>query len=66
MSFSSWADFWQMGGHGFYVWTAYAIGFAVLLINALGPFLAKKRFLRERKLEQQRQKRRERLSEDKA
>jgi len=37
----------HMGGHGVYVWTAYTIGLAVLLINALWPFLAKKRFLRD-------------------
>jgi len=64
MSFASWGEFWQMGGQGFYVWTAYAIGLAVLLINAVLPILAKRRFLRERRREQARRQRREQSADN--
>jgi len=53
------AEFLNMGGHGFYVWTAYAIGLVVLLGNALWPFLAKKRFLRDVLRDEARRQRRE-------
>lgn len=29
MAFSNWADFFAMGGHGFYVWSAY--GFTLMI-----------------------------------
>jgi len=38
MAFDSLADFFAMGGYGFYVWLAYGISFlglAVLIINTL-------------------------------
>lgn len=25
MEWASWADFWSMGGRGFFVWSAYAV-----------------------------------------
>jgi len=56
------AEFLHMGGHGFYVWIAYAIGLVVLLGNTLWPFLAKKRFLRDYFREQDRRKRREQVA----
>lgn len=31
--FSSWAEFWAMGKHGFYVWLAYGSGVLVLAYN---------------------------------
>lgn len=31
------AEFFAMGGYGFYVWTAYAVAAIVLIINALIP-----------------------------
>lgn len=35
MSFSSLQDFWQMGGYGFYVWSAYGLSLIVLAGNLL-------------------------------
>jgi len=64
MSFSTAAEFFHMGGHGLYVWTAYGIGFAVLLIHAAQPFFAKKRFLRDYQREQVRRQRREQPSDN--
>jgi len=59
MSFASFGEFLAMGGHGVYVWTAYAIGLAVLLGNALAPIFAKKRFWREFAQDKARRERRE-------
>jgi len=64
MSFSAWAQFFQMGGHGLYVWSAYAIGLLVLLLNACWPFFARRRFLRNRRLEQARRQRRESFADE--
>ena len=41
------ADFLAMGGYGIYVWTAYGVFFAVLLADAIGPVLQRRRALRE-------------------
>jgi len=37
--------FLQMGGHGLYVWLAYGIAWAVLIVLATRPILARRRFL---------------------
>jgi heme exporter protein D len=42
MAFNSFADFWAMGGYGFYVWLAYGVTLLSLLILILNT-LAKKR-----------------------
>ncbi|AJE21971.1 heme exporter protein CcmD [Azotobacter chroococcum] len=47
MSFSSFAEFVAMGNHGLYVWSAYGISLAVLVINVAGPLLARRRYLQE-------------------
>ncbi|WP_437884288.1 heme exporter protein CcmD [Pseudomonas sp. LRF_L74] len=47
MSFSSFADFIAMGQHGPYVWTAYGIGVAVVLLNVALPILARRRYLQD-------------------
>ncbi len=31
MRFTNWADFFNMGGHGFYVWLSYGVTFILLL-----------------------------------
>ncbi|HJU38986.1 MAG TPA: heme exporter protein CcmD [Tahibacter sp.] len=41
------SEFFAMGGYGAYVWSAYAIFFALLIADALAPQLRKKRVLRE-------------------
>ncbi|SER04763.1 heme exporter protein D [Azotobacter beijerinckii] len=47
MSFSSFAEFVAMGNHGLYVWSAYGISLAVLILNVVGPLLARRRYLQE-------------------
>ncbi|MGY4815928.1 heme exporter protein CcmD [Pseudomonas chlororaphis subsp. piscium] len=47
MSFSSFADFLAMGHHGLYVWSAYGICLAVLVLNVAVPLLARKRYLEQ-------------------
>lgn len=47
MSFASFNEFLAMGQHGLYVWSAYGITLAVLLINVLSPLLARKRYVHE-------------------
>ena len=39
MIWSSWSDFWHMGGYGLYVWGAYAVCGALMLIE---PWLARR------------------------
>ena len=36
---SSASEFWDMGGYGFFVWSAYAVWAAVMLWNVLSPWL---------------------------
>jgi len=52
----SFDEFLAMGGYGFYVWTAYAIGFIVLLLNLLIPVIQRQQFLRQFRLKQKRAK----------
>lgn len=47
MNFSSFSEFITMGNHGLYVWTAYGISLAVLLLNVALPMLARRRYLQE-------------------
>ncbi|CAH0138313.1 MULTISPECIES: heme exporter protein CcmD [Pseudomonas] len=47
MSFASFADFLAMGNHGAYVWSAYGICLAVLVLNVLLPLQAKRRYLQD-------------------
>ncbi|WP_411743089.1 heme exporter protein CcmD [Reinekea sp.] len=36
-----------MGGHGFYVWLAYAIGAGIFLFNVLSPILYRKKLVKD-------------------
>nr|WP_312971277.1 heme exporter protein CcmD [Pseudomonas sp.] len=47
MNFASFADFLAMGNHGAYVWSAYGICLAVLVLNVLLPLQAKRRYLQD-------------------
>ncbi len=47
MNFSSFSEFIAMGNHGLYVWTAYGISLAVLVLNVALPMLARRRYLQE-------------------
>lgn len=46
-AFNSLADFLAMGGHGLYVWTAYAIGVAVIGFNILSPLRLRRKLITE-------------------
>lgn len=35
MHWSNWQDFWDMGGHGLYVWGAYAVTLAVVVTEVV-------------------------------
>ena len=39
--------FFEMGGYGIYMWSAYGITFAVLLINFINPWLRHRQLLRQ-------------------
>ncbi len=41
------SDYLAMGGHGAFVWSAYAITAVVLALNVLQPWLARKRLVNE-------------------
>ena len=47
MYFESWAGFFQMGGHGIYVWSAYVLGTLVVIYNLAAPVLARRRAVRD-------------------
>lgn len=55
MYFDSLAALWAMGGHGVYVWSAYAISFAVLLALPLTALKRQRQLKREilRQLQQE-------------
>ena len=42
MNFSSWADFWHMGGYGQYVWLSYGLTFCLLGWVMLSPVLRRR------------------------
>ena len=46
MFFDSVADFFNMGGHGLYVWSSYGIFALVFVINFLSPMLTRKNVIK--------------------
>lgn len=44
---SNLANAFAMGGHGVYVWSCYAITLAVLVLNVVQPWLARRRLVNE-------------------
>jgi heme exporter protein D len=50
--FESIADFITMNGHGSYVWSAYAITFAVLFFLLASPLMQKKAFIKQQQKQQ--------------
>lgn len=42
----NWAQFFHMGGYAFFVWSAYAVTAAVLVLNVVLPLRERKRLLR--------------------
>lgn len=47
MQFSSWSEFFQMGGYALYVWTSYGITVTVLVAIVLLPWLRHRRLRRD-------------------
>ena len=54
MHYSSFADFIDMGGYGFYVWLAYGITFGLLLILTLSSIFKRKSLFKEINAKQRR------------
>ena len=46
MVFESISEFLAMGGHCYFVWSAYLITLIVLVINIIMPIISKKKFLK--------------------
>lgn len=46
MSFNSFAEFLAMGNHGIYVWSAYGISLAILLLNVVLPLMTRQRYFK--------------------
>ncbi|HEY7866096.1 MAG TPA: heme exporter protein CcmD [Psychromonas sp.] len=46
MAFNSLADFFAMGGYGFYVWLAYGISFLGLLVLIINTLIKRKKILK--------------------
>ncbi len=44
MSFSSFTEFVQMGGHGLYVWISYATALLVVVFNIVRPLQMRRQF----------------------
>jgi heme exporter protein D len=59
MYFESFAELLAMDGHGAYVWSAYLLTIVVLAQLFIWPRLSRKRLLRELRLEERRNERRE-------
>ncbi|EQM68068.1 heme exporter protein CcmD [Pseudomonas solani] len=47
MNFASFGEFIAMGHHGLYVWSAYGISVAILILNVALPLLARRRYLQD-------------------
>ena len=43
MYFSSWTEFFNMGGHGLYVWSSYLLALVVVVYNLLAPMRHRQR-----------------------
>ena len=41
----NWAEFFNMGGYAFFVWTSYALTLAVVLVNIISPILHRKKII---------------------
>lgn len=53
--FESINDFIQMGGHGYYVWSAYLISLSVLIWLVVSPLQRKRKFIQEMIRQQRRE-----------
>jgi len=64
MAFSSLAEFWRMGGYGFYVWLAVGISLLALLGLVWQTLGQKQALLRELVRKQAREQRRHAMKQD--
>jgi heme exporter protein D len=46
-AFNSFAEFLAMGKHGFYVWLCFGITLAVMVLNVVLPWLARRKYLHQ-------------------
>ena len=46
MAFNSLADFFAMGGYGFYVWLSYGISFLALAVLIINTLIKRKKILK--------------------
>ncbi len=60
MYFQTWADFWQMGGYGFYVWLAYGTTALGLVLLVAQNHWRKRQLMHDLQREQQRTMRQQR------
>jgi len=58
LSFESFADFIDMGGHGLYVWLSYAIALIVIVMNIVNPLMQKRQIFSEQARRLRREKQR--------
>jgi|TARA_B110000305_G_scaffold167415_1_gene185057 heme exporter protein D len=49
IQFSSWAEFFDMGGYGFNVWSVYALFAILIAVNLILPWRKKQRIVRQLK-----------------
>jgi len=49
IQFSSWAEFVDMGGYGFNVWSVYALFAILIAVNLILPWRKKQRIIRQLK-----------------
>ena len=52
-------DFLNMGGYAFYVWTAYGISLAVIILNILLPIRRERQLIKSLNKRQQREEQRQ-------
>jgi len=41
----NWAEFFDMGGYAFFVWTSYALTFVVIVMNSVSPIMQRKKII---------------------
>ena len=41
----NWSEFFHMGGYAYFVWTSYAITFAVIVANIILPIVQRKKVI---------------------
>ncbi len=42
----NWSEFFHMGGYAFFVWTSYALTFAIIIANIVFPIMQRKKVIK--------------------